>query len=246
MERALVRRKEVQRKIGQFVWSQDLPKNVTAGIVIDSSSFLPRFPSTANLSYKSLHITFKFFEERIGEDQKLSLKSAQIYKKLAADIGKFESIEDFMKFSNIFSDGVKTPEDAWLDDWHLDFEFGRQILNGVDPSSIERIRKIPNKIPLSNHHVDGFLHRGLSLDDEVADGNIYMVDLQILESIPTGWEGQKEGIGEKLELATPIAIFYHSPRGGQLLPLAIQLCQTPGLECPIWPPRDAKEDWTMA
>ena len=244
--RALMRRREVQRKKGRFVWSQDLPLNVTAGITLDSSSFLPRFLPTADLSYDSLHITFKFFEERIQEDQKQSLKSLQTYKKLAADIGRFESIEDFMKFSDLFSDGVKTPEDAWLEDWYLDSEFARQILNGNDPSSIERIWKIPDKIPLSAHHVDGLLHRGLSLDEEVAEGNIYMVDLQILEGIPTGWEGQKEGVGKKLELATPITIFYHSPRGNQLLPLAIQLCQTPGLECPIWTPRDTNEDWAMA
>ena len=244
--RVSARKREIRRNKDIFVWSQNLPLDITAGTTLDTSNILPRFFPTADLSYKSLDFTFKFLKERLQEEQRKGMHTTQIFKRVLADIGEFKSMEDYMKFSDLVTDGDDTPEDAWLEDWNLDSEFGRQTLNGNHPSSIERVRKIPKKIPLRAHHVEGFLRRGLSLDEEAAAGNIYMVDHKILEGIPTRFIGQKKGKGKKLEVATPIAIFYHSPKKDQLVPIAIQLCQTPGPECPIWTPRDTKEDWVMA
>ncbi|CAI8052357.1 Polyunsaturated fatty acid 5-lipoxygenase, partial [Geodia barretti] len=51
--------------------------------------------------------------------------------------------------------------------WMSDVEFGRQVLNGVNPVVIHRCESLPAKFPVTNEMVQSSLHRGLTLDQEM-------------------------------------------------------------------------------
>ncbi|MCG8623303.1 MAG: hypothetical protein MJE68_15095 [Proteobacteria bacterium] len=51
--------------------------------------------------------------------------------------------------------------------WMTDVEFGRQILNGVNPVVIERCTNLPPNFPVTADMVKGFLNRGKTLDKEM-------------------------------------------------------------------------------
>ena len=51
--------------------------------------------------------------------------------------------------------------------WTNDVEFGRQILNGVNPVVIRRCTKLPINFPVINDMVKGSLNRGKTLDEEI-------------------------------------------------------------------------------
>ena len=50
--------------------------------------------------------------------------------------------------------------------WATDVEFGRQILNGVNPVMIRKISSLPDNFPVTNEMVQGFL-RGDTLEEEM-------------------------------------------------------------------------------
>ena len=71
------------------------------------------------------------------------------YEKLAAVLGEHEL--------SVYKGGK----------WMTDVEFGRQILNGVNPVVIERCTNLPTNFPVTTDMVKGFLNRGKTLDEEM-------------------------------------------------------------------------------
>lgn len=51
--------------------------------------------------------------------------------------------------------------------WTSDVEFGRQILNGVNPAVICKCTQLPPKFPVTDEMIRPFLCRGLTLDQEI-------------------------------------------------------------------------------
>ena len=51
--------------------------------------------------------------------------------------------------------------------WTSDVEFGRQILNAVNPVVIERCTCLPANFPVTSAMVEPFLTRGLTLEQEM-------------------------------------------------------------------------------
>ena len=90
--RVSARKREIRRNKDIFVWSQNLPLDITAGTTLDTSNILPRFFPTADLSYKSLDFTFKFLKERLQEEQRKGMHTTQIFKRVLADIGEFKAM----------------------------------------------------------------------------------------------------------------------------------------------------------
>ena len=72
-----------------------------------------------------------------------------VYEKLAAVLGEHEL--------SVYKGGR----------WMTDVEFGRQILNGVNPVVIERCINLPPNFPVTTDMVKGFLDRGKTLDEEM-------------------------------------------------------------------------------
>lgn len=51
--------------------------------------------------------------------------------------------------------------------WTSDVEFGRQILNGVNPVVVKKCKALPANFPVTNEMVKGSLCGGLSLEEEM-------------------------------------------------------------------------------
>ena len=51
--------------------------------------------------------------------------------------------------------------------WEMDVEFGRQMLNGVNPVVIEKCTSLPPNFHVTNEMVKGFLNRGRTLEQEM-------------------------------------------------------------------------------
>ena len=213
----------------------------------DMTKHLPGFFLHPELKYEALPNKFKWFEERYKEYLNLrkTLKSIGLGVIVKSWFDPIDSIKEYREVTKDFTT-EETEEDKWLEDWDKEEEFGRQTMNGLNPVMIERIRKIPENFPVTDEQVAGLLKRNLSLEEEAAAGFIYVVDFKILEGISTGWDGMKKHVGRKLDMAAAIALFYHEPEKDQLVPLAIQLGQTPGPKCPIWTKNDKAEDWMLA
>ena len=213
----------------------------------DARAVLPGFKGG---NYDELDGFQKHHEKDYADYQKLKkyLQDTAIGKKV-------ESIcngEDFQKFDDfkIVSDDVLNcmlkcetsvePHKAWIKDWKTDREFGRQALNGSYPVYIRRIKKLPENFGVTEESVKGLLKRDLTLEEEFCAGNMYLIDLEILEGISTGRYAEK-----KLELAVPL-ILYYLPPNQILTPIAIQLGQKPCRKFPVWTPNDKAMDWLLA
>ena len=210
------------------------------GREVDIKDSLPGFILVKGITYGSLEPRFKWYEERFKEKRELtgSLKRAGV---LSVVLGFFDPINTVEEYRDITDRLAEpSPEDAWMDDWDSDAELGRQMLNGMNPTGICRIKEIPGNFPVKDEQLEGLLSRGLSLEEEVAAGNIYLVDYKILEGISTG-----EYEGKRLVVPAAMGLFYQTP-DQDLVVLAIQLGQNPGPECPIWTANDTREDWLLA
>lgn len=56
--------------------------------------------------------------------------------------------------------------------WEMDVEFGRQMLNGVNPVVIEKCTSLPPNFHVTNEMVKGFLNHGRTLEQEMEVGEI--------------------------------------------------------------------------
>ena len=82
-----------------------------------------------------------------------------------AAFNDIEDIEDYKKVATVLGDPEVRVYEA--DRWTTDVEFGRQVLNGVNPVVIKKCTKLPSNFPVTNDMVKGFLNRGLTLNQEM-------------------------------------------------------------------------------
>ncbi|XP_045841999.1 polyunsaturated fatty acid lipoxygenase ALOX15B isoform X2 [Meles meles] len=136
----------------------------------------------------------------------------------------------------------KTPAAEYVvKHWQEDAFFASQFLNGLNPVLIRRCRHLPENFPVTDDMVAPVLGPGTSLQAELAKGSLYLVDHGILSSVHTNVVNGKPQFS-----AAPMTLLYQRPGGGPLLPLAIQLSQSPGPDSPIFLPSDNKWDWLLA
>uniref|UniRef100_A0A6I8R9T5 Arachidonate 15-lipoxygenase, type B n=1 Tax=Xenopus tropicalis TaxID=8364 RepID=A0A6I8R9T5_XENTR len=126
--------------------------------------------------------------------------------------------------------------------WKEDTFFGYQFLNGPNPVMIKGCLRIPDNFPVADVTVSATMGPSTNLQTELQVGrvNIFLADYKILEGIPTNVIND-----EPQYLAAPMCLLWKSPQN-KVVPLAIQLNQTPGEENPIFMPTDPKWDWTLA
>ncbi|CAJ1067409.1 polyunsaturated fatty acid 5-lipoxygenase-like [Xyrichtys novacula] len=149
-----------------------------------------------------------------------------------SDFGDFEKI--FVRIKNTISEYV-------MQHWKEDFMFGYQFLNGCNPTVIRKCTKLPDKFPVTHEMVSVSLEREMTLEQEMEAGNIYIVDYELIDGISANTTDPCT----LQYLAAPICLLYKNARN-KILPIAIQLCQTPGEDAPIFLPTDSQYDWLLA
>ncbi|XP_068123004.1 hydroperoxide isomerase ALOXE3-like [Hyperolius riggenbachi] len=125
--------------------------------------------------------------------------------------------------------------------WKEDFFFGHQYLNGHNPILIKKCLQIPENFAVDDYMVAHSLGTCTSLQNEIEDGNIFLADYKILDGLPAN----KSVNGKQQYLAAPLCLLWKNPQD-QLVPIAIQLSQTPGDDSPIFLPSDNEYDWLLA
>ncbi|XP_040196523.1 hydroperoxide isomerase ALOXE3-like isoform X1 [Rana temporaria] len=124
--------------------------------------------------------------------------------------------------------------------WKEDYFFGSQYLNGVNPSLIKKCFKIPENFSVVDEMVASSLGPSTNLETELQNGHIFLADYKILENIPTNTIN-----GKQQYIAAPMCLLWKNPQD-QLVPIAIQLSQTPGKHTPVFLPSDSEFDWLLA
>ncbi|XP_041641560.1 polyunsaturated fatty acid lipoxygenase ALOX15B-like [Cheilinus undulatus] len=122
--------------------------------------------------------------------------------------------------------------------WKEDAFFGYQFLNGVNPTLIRRCSVLPDNFPVSESLI--YLPGQSTLDDELENGNIYLCDYKLLDGVETNTVN-----GKQQYLTAPLVLLHKTP-DDKLMPIAIQLKQTPAEDNPIFYPSDSEYDWLMA
>ncbi|XP_038569230.1 arachidonate 12-lipoxygenase, 12R-type-like [Micropterus salmoides] len=122
--------------------------------------------------------------------------------------------------------------------WKEDDFFGYQYLNGVNPMLIRRCTSLPDHFPVTDGMV--FPSGQCSLKDEMKKGNIFLSDYKRLDGLTANTIN-----GKKQYLMAPLVLFHKTP-DDKLMPIAIQLKQTPAVDNPIFFPTDSEYDWLMA
>ncbi|XP_077826381.1 polyunsaturated fatty acid lipoxygenase ALOX15B isoform X4 [Macaca mulatta] len=152
--------------------------------------------------------------------------------------GLWRSLNEMKRIFNF----RKTPAaEHAFEHWQEDAFFASQFLNGLNPVLIRRCHYLPKNFPVTDAMVASVLGPGTSLQAELEKGSLFLVDHGILSGIHTNVINGKPQFS-----AAPMTLLYQSPGCGPLLPLAIQLSQSPGPHSPIFLPTDDKWDWLLA
>ncbi|XP_041820840.1 arachidonate 12-lipoxygenase, 12S-type [Chelmon rostratus] len=159
-------------------------------------------------------------------------------KKLAIRFGK--SWNDLDDFKRIFWKLRSPIAEYSMKHWKEDRFFGYQCMNGSNPRMIQRCKKLPENFCVTPNMVQSSMAPRTNLDKELKAGNIFLLDYAIMDGIPTNTIR-----GKPQYIAAPLCLLYQNPDEG-LIPIAIQLEQTPGPDTPIFLPRDPPLAWLLA
>ncbi|XP_078369932.1 allene oxide synthase-lipoxygenase protein-like [Oculina patagonica] len=221
---------EVQERKEQYLWGH-LPPGVTdlpGFIHAPKHGDLPRDAQFSDESSRSFHHGRLLGVANLGLSYLFTL---------------FDSWDNFDSFKKIFTGWVgDVPQISHNDLWMEDKMFGYQFLNGCNPCVIERCNKLPSNFSVTNEIVKNFLDRGITLEEEMKAGHIYIVDYKELEGIKRSGE---DGNSQLYYAAEPLCLFYVKS-SGDFVPIAIQLFQQSSDTNPIWTPDDSKYDWLLA
>ena len=205
---------------------------------------------------KLLHHSLKFNDNRDRDFKSNALAAVRnnTFARVRNLFKEFHELEDYKKAAKrlwdcstetILGKNVDAPPPYFENElWQNDEEFGRQMLNGMNPSWIERVKgDMPENIPVTNDIVGESLYH--TLEEEIGRGRIYIINHNILTGVSTGnLTSRFSKEVAKLELAVPMCLFYVGS-DGKLKPIAIQLGQDPD-SFPIWTPNDGEWAWLLA
>ena len=85
--------------------------------------------------------------------------------KLAGTTITVDTLRDYADLAKFINGGVLPLEQAGR--WTSDVEFGRQMLNGVNPVVIRKCSSLPPNFPVTDEMVRPFLTRGMTLEQEM-------------------------------------------------------------------------------
>ncbi|XP_042340950.1 polyunsaturated fatty acid lipoxygenase ALOX15B-like isoform X2 [Plectropomus leopardus] len=148
---------------------------------------------------------------------------------------KWTNIDDI---NRVFCCNRTDISDYVQEHWKDDAFFGYQYLNGVNPMLIRRCSALPDYFPVTDDMV--FLCGQCSLADEMKKGNIFLCDYKQLDGLKANTIN-----GKKQYLMAPLLLLHKTP-SDEMVPIAIQLKQTPAGDNPIFFPTDSEYDWLTA
>ncbi|XP_048065750.1 polyunsaturated fatty acid 5-lipoxygenase-like [Megalobrama amblycephala] len=222
------RRMELESRQQLFRWKEwhpGFPMNIDA----DSSNELPldiQFELDKSVDFD---LNFLTAIENLGLNKLMSL-----FQSSWTDIADFGKI--FVNIKNHVSDYV-------MQNWNKDSMFGYQFLNGSNPMMIRKCMKLPDKFAVTQEMVKGSLDRGLTLQEELKAGNIYIADYAILEGV----HANATDPNTQQYLAAPFCLLYKNSQN-EIVPIAIQLSRqaTAGEGNTVFLPSDNQYDWMLA
>ncbi|KAM5273974.1 polyunsaturated fatty acid lipoxygenase ALOX15B isoform 2-T2 [Ctenodactylus gundi] len=204
-------------------------------------SYLPGWPHCLDQdTAKTMDLNVKYSAVK---NTKFYLKGSSGYieltlKGLMDRTGPWRSLREMKRMFNF----RRTPAGEYVfKHWQEDSFFAYQFLNGLNPVLIQRCHSLPKNFPVTDAMVAPVLGPETSLQAELERGSLFLVDHSILSNVPTNVIN-----GRPQFSAAPMTLLYQRPRGGPLVPVAIQLGQTPGPNNPIFLPSDEKWDWLLA
>ncbi|XP_077323541.1 arachidonate 12-lipoxygenase, 12R-type-like [Lithobates pipiens] len=155
----------------------------------------------------------------------------------ASNTDSWHNLEDIKLVSSL----RKSPySDIVSDIWTEDTFFGSQYLNGINPTLIKKCVKLPNNFQVNDDMVAPSLGECSDLQKELERGHIFLADYELLKDIPANTINEK-----RQYIATPMCLLWKNTQN-QLVPIAIQISQTPEENVPIFLPTDSKYDWLLA
>ncbi len=120
--------------------------------------------------------------------------------------------------------------------WRTDEEFARQRLDGINPVLIRLAKEIPEHFPVTDDKLRGVLPAHHSLEGLLKEHRLFLLDYKILA-------GLQPLLGRFC--VAPICLFWLDDRR-VLMPLAIQLGQSPAEAKTIYTPADHYWTWRLA
>jgi len=121
-----------------------------------------------------------------------------------------------------------------------DSTFAAMRVAGPNPLTIERMRRLDERLPITDEQYQAVMGTHDTLKTALADGRLYLADYSAFDGAVNG----SFPAGQKFNYA-PLALFAVPPGGRSLVPVAIQCGPRPGTETPIFLPRD-RDNWFMA
>ncbi|XP_078525516.1 hydroperoxide isomerase ALOXE3-like isoform X1 [Lissotriton helveticus] len=170
----------------------------------------------------------------------LTQKTSTLETKLKGFYERQESWKSLEDLKRVFWTHKTSTSEYVSHHWKEDAFFGYQFLNGVDPMMIKKCNKIPDNFPVTGSMVAYILGPKTNLAAQLQRGKIFIADFKILEGVPANILK-----GRQQYMVAPLCLLYLSPQD-EMIPLAIQLNQTPGPENPIFLPSDNEWDWLLA
>ncbi|KAL5255989.1 hypothetical protein ACHWQZ_G011263 [Mnemiopsis leidyi] len=238
------RLKELELRRKHLDWAPNNGPHVIPGytkqVIYDK---LPRFLKFKNARQKAFQLNLKR-----GHNM---MKRTVIENKISVVFGKDtpEHFKSLKEFETLFVEQAEDHEYdlGMVDDvlsvmkyWKTDEEFTRQELAGINPARIYKITSMPDTwkdMPDMPEHVLG---QGVSLQEELEAGRIYMIDTNMLEVVGDGGILMPILTGFALPMIVSLGdcLYYHD-RTDKLRPVAIRLEYKNGGEAPtFWfPPK---------
>jgi len=159
---------------------------------------------------------------------KFSLLAQTKLTKLTSE--EWKSLEDL---GNIYRGKLNKPYGYFT--WKDDVAFGRQRLQGCNPTVIRRCTEIPENFKVTEEMIAPLLG-DMTLSEAMEKKRIYIVNYHRMDPI---------ACTENRVMGRPMALFYCN-KNGDLMPLAIQLFQKPADDNPVFLPTDPKYTWMLA
>ncbi|CAM4663559.1 unnamed protein product [Leuciscus chuanchicus] len=204
----------------------------------------PGFPMSidANLS-SELPLDVQFEADKavdFNENFNEAIKNLRLNKLKSLFQSSWTDIEDFRE---VFMTIKNTVSEYVMENWDEDFMFGYQFLNGCNPVMIRKCTNLPDGFAVTQEMVKDSLDRGLTLQEELKEGNVYIADYAILEGV----RANATDPNTQQYLSAPFCLLYKNSQN-EIMPIAIQISRlTPAGEAnTVFLPSDDHYDWMLA